>query len=140
MSFQVHVDGCSIKYGDYSQMGCIGRESFAAEWILSMLTIINVSIGDEDEGEGQGHCEYVISRIILTGVSEQISFNRAWISQVKWLMTWCPQKCIRIAMIGIMSKKKALDQAPMAHYIQTQLFIIMVKVRGLDIAILVNLS
>lgn len=55
----------------------------SAEWIVSMITIINVNIGDEDEGKGQGHCEYVISRINLTVVIKQISFNRVWVSQVK---------------------------------------------------------
>lgn len=53
----------------------------------------NAEVGTVDESEGQGQCEHTDNKIQnqTDRVSDQTNFSRTWISQVKWLMTLCPQ-------------------------------------------------
>ena len=78
------------------------------------------------KGSGSVNIPKTRPRISLTRVSDQMSFNRACASQVKWLMILCPHKLARIAVIGITAKRKALAQVTTANCMQTWLFIMMV--------------
>lgn len=77
------------------------------------------------KGRGKVNMPMTRPRMSLPGVSEQTSFNNSCTSQVKWLMTLCPQKWAGIAMIGINDIRKALAQVSMANCMQTLLFIMM---------------
>ena len=99
----------------------------SAEQIFSMATTVRVQeMRMKVKGRGSVNIPMARPRISLTGVSEQMSFKRACVSQVKCLMRLCPQKWARIAVIGITAKRKALAQVTTDNCRQTWLFIMIV--------------